>query len=91
MKSTSGPTAAQERTVATDDGSLTYRLMASRKGLVVERIRHRKKTGRVAVSALFADEQSFGRWCDADPVRFEHPLVHFRLRKEGQELLDEQS
>jgi hypothetical protein len=29
---------------------------------------------------------AFRQWCDNDPVRFQHPLLHLDLKRQGDEL-----
>ena len=47
----------------------------------------RRGRGRITFSAIFTDDRSFERWCDADSVRFEYPLVHVILKRHGNSLL----
>ena len=76
--------------VASDDGALSYRLRRTRLGLFVQRERRHPKAGALLVhTAVFKDPASFLRWCDADVVRFEYPLVFSTIRREGGTLLQE--
>jgi hypothetical protein len=43
-------------------------------------------SARVVHSAVFTKSESFLRWCDADSVRFDYPLVHVNLRRDGDAL-----
>lgn len=36
---------------------------------------------------IFADHDSFSRWCDAEATRFDYPLIHNRLKRDGNVLL----
>jgi hypothetical protein len=56
-------------------------------GLYVEREDIPKRGLRNIQSVAFSDAASFQRWCDADPVRFEHPLLHDQLKRAGHELI----
>ena len=74
-------------TVRSDDGTVSFTLASTASGLFVERVQLRRGTARVVQSALFPDERSFKRWCEADPVKFEYPLVYMCLRRDGDALL----
>ena len=37
-------------------------------------------------SLQFMASDGFHQWCDNDPVRFEHPLLHIDLKRQGDEL-----
>ena len=41
---------------------------------------------RTHQSVEFADAEHFKRWCDNDPIRFEHPLLHVNLKRDADEL-----
>jgi hypothetical protein len=66
---------------------MAFTLARTAKGVFVERVQLREGRGRVAQSVIFMDDSSFERWCNADPVRFEYPLVHANLKRHGNTLL----
>jgi hypothetical protein len=37
-------------------------------------------------SLQFMAADGFHEWCDNDPVRFEHPVLHIDLKRQGDEL-----
>jgi hypothetical protein len=74
-------------TLISDDGSLTFLLQAHQAGLFVERIQSRSAGAVITAAMVFESHETFGRWCEADPVRFDHPMLHSRLRRQGDELL----
>ena len=55
-------------------------------GLYVEREETPRRGLRTLQSVQFASAAEFERWCDGDPVRFEHPLLHDRLKRDGDAL-----
>jgi hypothetical protein len=55
-------------------------------GVYVEREEIPRRGLRTLQSVHFADAASFERWCDGDPVRFQDPLLHVNLKREGDEL-----
>jgi hypothetical protein len=55
-------------------------------GLYVEREEIPRRGLRILQSVQFADADSFCRWCDDDPIRFEHPHLHVQLKREGEAL-----
>lgn len=73
--------------LASPDGSVVFTLAPKGSRLFVQRMQRR--TDRlVAVQCLLirsADE--FRRWCDVEPMRFEHPVVFDQLRRYGDEVL----
>lgn len=74
------------RTVASGDGSVTYTLTRTSSGLLVERVQQRFGGARIVQTALFTDAEVFHRWCAADSIRFDHPLVYANLRRAGDAL-----
>lgn len=73
--------------IRSDDGDVEFVLAAGLQGLFVERVRLRRGAAQVVHSMVFADSQSFERWCDADTLRFENPLVHQKVKRCGANLL----
>ena len=78
---------AGEFILATEDGALAFSLRALRSGLYVERTQRRPLGALLVQSMIFDGNEAFLRWCAADPVRFDHPLLSGRLRRQGDELL----
>ena len=62
-------------------------------GLYVEREDIPRLGPQTQQSLQFMEVGDFRAWCDNDPVRFEHPLLHIDLKRQGDELwrLDEPS
>lgn len=67
-------------------GSVHFQLQRTAGGLYVEREDIPRRGLRTIQSVAFPEPASFGRWCDTDPLRFEHPLLHTRLKRAGAEL-----
>lgn len=70
-----------------DDGLVEYALHDVAGKLAVERVRARQGASRVEQVTLFSDWSSFERWCDSDAVRFDYPLVHAHLKRDGAAIL----
>lgn len=93
MKKTKASSAACESArdgvvLRSDDGRLFYWLRATRAGLWVQRDRRRLDSrARLVQSHLFETPTAFARWCDADSVRFDYPVIFTRLHREGHALL----
>ncbi|HEU4459990.1 MAG TPA: hypothetical protein VFR90_12780 [Methylibium sp.] len=86
----SGLTQGQGRdgtTIASDDGALAYVLQAIPSGLYVEQTLRRPLQAHLVHHMLFRSAENFAHWCEHEPVRFDHPIVFSRLRKQGDELL----
>ena len=56
-------------------------------GLYVEREETPRRGLHTVQAILFDGNDDFRRWCDGDPSRFEHPLLHTGLKRIGDDLL----
>jgi hypothetical protein len=83
----SRPAEPSARTLRSEDGAVAFKLCRASKGVFVERVQLRPGRGVVVHSTIFTDDTSFERWCDADSVRFDYPLVHVNLKRHGTALL----
>ena len=88
-KSSCSADAAEGTFVRSSDGAIAFKLARTAVGVLVERHQFRRGGGRVVVSSLFVDAASFDRWCDADSVKFDYPLVHQSVRRNGNALLND--
>jgi hypothetical protein len=74
--------------VESPDGAVFIRLRAARTGLLVERRRLQAAGGaRLTQTTVFNGAADFQRWCDADPLRFDYPIVSSLLRRQGLAIL----
>jgi hypothetical protein len=64
-------------------GELRFRLQYHQGGLYVEREEIPCRGLHCVQSMHFRDARQFERWCDGDPARFEHPLLHAALKRDG--------
>lgn len=67
-------------------GTVRFFLQRVEGGLYVEREEIPKRGPHNTQSIAFPDSDSFERWCDDDPVRFEHPLLYVQLKREAGDL-----
>ena len=67
-------------------GEVRFFLQRVAGGLYVEREEIPRRGLRTQQSVQFADAEHFERWCDNDPIRFEHPLLHVNLKRDADEL-----
>jgi len=67
-------------------GALHFLLQRVAGGVYVEREEVPRRGLRTMQSIQFASVADFIRWCDSDPVRFEHPLLHVSLKRDGEKL-----
>jgi hypothetical protein len=74
-------------TLRSGDGVIEFHLVPTDHGVFVERVRTVLDT-RVVQAVHFADDAKFSRWCDADSVRFEYPMVHVKLKTNGAALFE---
>jgi hypothetical protein len=70
-------------------GRVQFILQRVEGGLYVEREVIPNRGRRTIESMAFIDANGFEQWCDDDPVRFEHPLLHTRLKSEAGQLWQE--
>jgi hypothetical protein len=67
-------------------GSVQFFLQRINGGVYVEREEIPRGGIRTCQSVHFSDHSAFEHWCHDDPTRFEHPLLHARLERDGAEL-----
>ena len=73
-----------------DDRAPRFRVRLTGGRISVER-RSGESTRSLTQYAEFDAESSFEEWCEADEVRFTHPLLHQRLKQAVQALLKSQT
>jgi hypothetical protein len=71
--------------LSTADAALTFVLRAAGSALYLERTQRRPLGTHLVQSMVFASADEFRRWCDAEPLRFDDPNLHRRLRRHGEE------
>ena len=69
-------------------GAVRFQLQRLEGAVYVEREDIPRHGLRTIQSMAFIDPGGFGRWCDSEPVRFEHPLLHAQLKRAGAKLWD---
>jgi hypothetical protein len=70
-------------------GTVTFLLRRTHSVLYVERGQRRPPSPSLTMAMVFHTADDFERWCDADPVRFDDPLLFCHLRQHGHELLQQ--
>jgi hypothetical protein len=76
-------------TACSPDGAVSFSLAAHGRRLHVERVHHaREGAARVIQAMVFNDDAAFVRWCDADTLKFSHPMLYANLRRTGRDLFD---
>jgi hypothetical protein len=66
-----------------EDGAVSFKVEATPAGLGIERVQRRPLGTQFVQVFLFDDTASFKRWCDTDPIRFQYPLLHGQVRRQG--------
>jgi hypothetical protein len=75
--------------VRSDDGAIAYKLRRTGMGVVVVRERRQAAAkARLTQTAIFREANGFMRWCEADSIRFDYPLVFSAVRREGSALFE---
>lgn len=86
-----GVTGAGSRTGAqllvSFDGALEFAIHRAATGLMIEKRLWRPSGPRTAQTLFFRDAAGFDRWCELEPLRFDDPLLHAELRRQGHECL----
>lgn len=77
--------------LASEDNAVEFVLQAGPHGLFVERTQRRPLGAVLTMAMVFSSSDDFNRWCEADPVRFDHPVLYSRLRRQGDDLLADRS
>ena len=72
-------------TVKSCDASVELTLRMTIVGLLVERTQRQAMGTSLTQTMVFADQASFDRWCEREPLRFEEPLLYDRLRRQAHE------
>ena len=67
----------------TGNAAVTFVLMSSPSGLLVERTQRRPLGVCVIQNLLFTDRGDFVHWCERDRLRFDEPVLFDRLLREG--------
>ena len=71
--------------LCSEDGAVSFVVTPRSDRLFIERTQRRPLGIHLAQSFVFEDLAAFVRWCEADPIRFDHPVLHSRLRRQGDE------
>jgi hypothetical protein len=74
--------------LASCDGALMFAIHRVATGLMIEKRCWQPSGLRTAQMIFFRDVTGFDRWCDLEPLRFDDPLLHGRLRRYGHEALE---
>jgi hypothetical protein len=77
----------QQAEVIAADGKTVFSLTATKSGLLVERTAVGRLGTLLQQTLLLPNAHEFDRWCETDPIRFDHPLTHEQLLRQGHELL----
>ncbi|MCV2367012.1 hypothetical protein [Roseateles oligotrophus] len=72
--------------LTSEDGSIRFLLQASAAGLYLERHQQVSPTEQYALCMIFETSELFARWCDSEPIRFEHPVLYSQLRRQGEDM-----
>ena len=80
---TPDPAAVEDAGLASDDGAVSFVVTGTIRGLYIERTQRRPLGAQLVQAIVFGEMSAFRRWCDADPIRFDYPVLHGRLRSQG--------
>lgn len=74
--------------LSTRDGAVAFVLRRAGTALYLERTQRRPLGTHLIQSMVFSDHTEFTRWSEAEPLRFDEPILHQRLRRHGEEFFD---
>jgi hypothetical protein len=77
----------ERTTLRSPDGAVVFILSRASRGICVERAQERPSLGCIMLKAVFTDAIEFARWCDADLIRFDYPLLYVNVKRHGQAML----
>lgn len=72
-----------EHGLVSEDGAVSFKVEGTPAGLGIERAQRRPLGAQFMQVFVFDDAASFERWCDTDPIRFQYPLLHGQVRRQG--------
>jgi len=78
----------EELQLSTIDAALTFVVRGDGDHLYVARTQRRPLGAQLVHAMVFANTRDFTRWCDADPLRFDDPALHLRLRRHGEKFFN---
>ena len=71
---------------SSEDGVVRLRVQTTQTGIFVERAFVHPSSALVVMDVHFEDAAEFGDWCNADPARFEYPMLFLSLKRHGCDL-----
>ena len=71
---------------SSEDGRVRVHILGTPTGIFVERTHVHQASALVVIDMHFGDADRFGAWCDADPARFEYPMLFVSLKRHGNDL-----
>ena len=77
------PSGQETMSIMSKDGSVGFVMRASLNRLLVERTQHQAQGARLVQCMAFGDQDTFDRWCESEPMRFEDAVLYDQLRREG--------
>ena len=75
-------------TIRSPDGVAAVTIGRAGEGVFVERTLQRPGRARVVQATVFTTAEDFRRWCDADALRFDYPLISHALIRHADELFN---
>ena len=84
------PLAVEGAGLASEDGAVSFVMTGTVEGLFIERTQRRPLGAQLVQAMVFGDRAAFKRWCDADPIRFDYPVLHGQLRRQGDDYFSAQ-
>lgn len=81
-----GRSASSSYEASSEDGVVHLRVQATETGIFVERAFVHPSSALVVMDVHFDDAAQFGTWCNADPARFEYPMLFLSLKRHGCDL-----
>ena len=86
LTSSAGLSISSSYEASSEDGVVRLRVQATDTGIFVERAFVHPSSALVVMDVHFDDATEFGDWCNADPARFEYPMLFLSLKRHGCDL-----
>lgn len=76
--------------LASQHAGVGFVLRPTRAGLLIERTQRHALGAQLVQTMVLADAASFERWCAAEPLRFDDPVLYEQLCRAGHDRFDGQ-
>jgi hypothetical protein len=88
VKAAGSSLGARQVQLCSEDGAIGFVLQRSQSHLHLQRTQRRPLGMHVVHHMVFSDEDAFERWRNAEPIRFDYPVLFGRLSRSAHDFLN---